>query len=427
MTTKVPFKLSTPAASGLVIPSVLSTVILALVATAMLLGGSSVSWAQTLQLGSTTFTGPNSCPQGANKSMPLANATCYTATVTGCYQQGVAIPDLAATVAVSTPPGYSQGKPGTIFLHGGGSGQDYFGVEGTSPGYAAAYYNANFQVVQIAWMGNWAANTSVATNALKYVACRPATLLHDVYARFQGSNGAMCAQGHSAGSGAMAYALAWYNAQSYLNDVVLTSGPVFADIEAGCQYPATLFPSPVVVCPTGQHGCIGKQWSDPVQYLNNDGDNGTGLHSTAWGVATATNNSSPGNCNNWMNMSTVNTSGYDQNWHTMSVTASGASYNYPHTSLYAFLCATGQSQNNSAAEGQLFYQNFKSSSQTLNYNVYRVNNCDGDEEIWGANAKIPNGTSAYTASSQSAMIQGCVKPASPQDQDAQADKDISQP
>jgi hypothetical protein len=111
----------------------------------------------------------------------------------------------------------------------------------------------------------------------------------------------------------------------------------------------------------------------------------------------------------------------------MSVTSSGASYNYPHTSLYAFLCATGQSQNNSAAEGQLFYKNFSSSSQTLNYNVYRVNNCDGDEEIWGANAKIPNGTSAYTASSKSAMIQGCVKPASPQDQDAQADRDISQP
>jgi hypothetical protein len=219
MTAKVPFKLSTPAASGLVIPSVLSTIILALAATAMLLGGSSVSWAQTLPLGSTTFTGPNSCPAGANGSTPLkisgqVVATCYTATVTGCYQQGVAIPDLAATVAVSTPPGYSQGKPGTIFLHGGGSGQDYFGVEGTSPGYAVAYYNTNFQVVQIAWMGNWAANTSVATNALKYVACRPATLLHDVYARFQGSNGAMCAQGHSAGSGAMAYALAWYNAQS---------------------------------------------------------------------------------------------------------------------------------------------------------------------------------------------------------------------
>jgi hypothetical protein len=237
----------------------------------------------------------------------------------------------------------------------------------------------------------------------------------------------MCAQGHSAGSGAMAYALAWYNAQSYLNDVVLTSGPVFADIEAGCQYPATpLFQNPVVVCPTGQHGCIGTQWSDRVQYLNNDGDNGTGFHSTAWGVASATNSSSLGNCNNWTGQGT-STSGYDQNWHTMSVTSSGASYNYPHTSLYAFLCATGQSQNNSAAEGQLFYKNFSSSSQTLNYNVYRVNNCDGDEEIWGANAKIPNGTSAYTASSKSAMIQGCVKPASPQDQDAQADRDISQP
>jgi hypothetical protein len=236
---------------------------------------------------------------------------------------------------------------------------------------------------------------------MKYEACRPASILNYVYTHIHGgaTTGGMCAQGHSAGSAAMAYALAWYGAGSYLNDVVLTSGPVYANIEAGCQYPySTQFKNPIAVCPAGQFGCIGSSWTDSVQYLATDG--------TAKFVAGETNNPA-GNCNNYTGSGSATTSD-DQNWHGMSVVSSGANYSYPNTSLYAFLCATGQSQNNSAGQGQLFYQNFTSASQALNYNVYRVDNCGGSEKIW--NGTTSDGSSAFTVSAN-AMLTSCVKPA----------------
>jgi len=45
----------------------------------------------------------------------------------------------------------------------------------------------------------------------------------------------MCALGDSAGSAAVAYSLAYYNAGSYFDNVELLSGPVLSDIEQGCQ------------------------------------------------------------------------------------------------------------------------------------------------------------------------------------------------
>lgn len=421
MTSRVPFKLAAPALSSLATSPTVSPVVIAMVAAVLMLGVSSVSWAQTnpLPLGTVTqFTEnnpPTYCPPGLNNSSPLHGATCYTATVASCpsHQTGVTIPALNATVAVSTPDPWNGG---TIFMHGGGTGEDYFDATYKGQTYATQYYNAGFQVVQMAWAGNWSDNTSdPPVTAMKYQACRPATLLNYVYANVHGgaTTGGMCAQGHSAGSAAMAYALAWYGAGSYLNDVVLSSGPVYANIEAGCQYPATLFPNPITVCPTGQHGCIGNSWTDSVQYLN-DG--------TSQAVATAT-NTPPGNCNNYTG-SGASTTSYDQNWHIMSVASAGASYSYPNTSLYAFLCATGQSQNNSAAQGQLFYTNFTSASQTLNYNVFRVNGCGGDEEIW--DGMTSNGTSAFTDSAN-ALIKGCVKPPSTQDRRLEAEREIARP
>jgi hypothetical protein len=378
----------------------------------MMLGGPSESWAQApaspLPLGQVTqFTQLSSCPQGSHGSLPLSQAVCYTATVDKCssHQSGVTIPALAATVAVSTPPNWNNG---TIFLHNGGNGEDYFGSQGANgTSYAQEYYNAGFQVIQIAWAGNWADNTNnPALKVMKYEACRPATILNYVYTQIHGgaTTGGMCAQGHSAGSAAMAYALAWYGAGSYLNDVVLTSGPVFANVEAGCQYPySAQFKNPITVCPAGQFGCIGSSWTDFVQYLDTDG--------TAKFVAGATNNPA-GNCNNYTGSGSATTAD-DQNWHGMSVVSAGANYSYPNTSLYAFLCATGQSQNNTAGQGQLFYQNFTSASQVLNYNVYRVNNCGGDEKIW--NGTTSDGSSAFTVSAN-AMLNSCVKPASAENQ-----------
>jgi len=358
-----------------------------------------------LQLGSVTAYVPASpCPPGPIGTLPLPGALCYTATVDNCSDSLGEIPALNATVAVSTPKRWNSS---TIFLHDGNTGQDYFNAGSSGLSYAQDYFNNGFQVVQLAWADDWHDNTNnPAVKSLKYEACRPATLLNYVYTHVHGgsTSGAMCAQGHSAGSAAIAFALAWYGASSYLNSVVLTSGPVYSNVEAGCQYPyAEQYESPIQVCPSkpAQFGCVDGSlggWTDSVQYLN------TPSGGTAKGVAQSTNGPPPGNCNNYTG-SRQSTTSFDQNWSDMSIVSSGASYSYPQTSLYAFLCATGQSQNNSAAQGQLFYQNFTSSSQALNYSVYRVDGCGGSESIW--DGTTANG-SAFTVSAND-MMNACTK------------------
>src|SRR2546423_14143085 len=64
-----------------------------------------------------------------------------------------------------------------------------------------------------------------------------------------------CAQGSSAGSAAIAYALAWYGAGDstvqnggYLDNVELLAGPPLSDIYEGCEYPRD---GAVTVCGTG--------------------------------------------------------------------------------------------------------------------------------------------------------------------------------
>jgi hypothetical protein len=414
MSSRVSFS-QTALAARSVIAQVLSTLSLVAIAALITVCGPSTSLAQTnpLQPGQVTQFNPASSCTAPNGSTPLTInghlvAVCYTATVTNCpsYQNGVTIPMLNALVAVSTPTNWNNG---TIFLHGGGTGEYYFDADYNGTSYATEYYNAGFQVVQIAWAGDWSNNTStppVTVKAMKYDACRPATILNYVYTSplvhlLGATNGAMCAQGHSAGSAAMAFALSWYGASSYLNDVVLTSGPVYSDIEAGCQYPAApQYVPQITVCPAGQFGCIGNSWTEYTQYLN-DGTS-----------AAVAENTYPGaNCNNYENI--TGTQGYttatqNQDWHTMSINSSGASYSYPKTSLYAFLCSpTSQdSPNNSAAQGQLFYQNFTSASHPLNYGVYRVDNCGGDELIWDGNTS--DGPSAFAVSSN-AMLNYCHK------------------
>jgi hypothetical protein len=394
-----------------------SSYIVVIALTAMLvLSCSSLSWGQGLDLGSvTSFVPVDPCPEGLHSgNRPLPEAVCYTATVDNCPDHGLGtIPPINATVAVSTP--LSNWNLSTIFLHNGSNGEDYFGQGYGGTSYAAYYYSQNFQVVQIAW----AAGTSWRDNAnqprvksMKYEACRPATLLKYVYDSIHGGStlGAMCAQGHSTGATALAYALAWYNATSYLNNVVLTSGPAQANIEAGCQYPAAQqYQNPITVCPPDQ--CIDGpippgSWLDFTQYLN------TPPNSAAQSVADFTNNPA-GNCNDWRGTHAP-TDAFNANWRGMSVVSANAVYSYPSTSVYAFLCAPPTTpyqttQNNSAAQAWLFLQKLLPPyGQTLNHGFYRVNNCTGDEEIWDGTDW--NGTTNEIAfdTSKNAMISACV-------------------
>ncbi|MGD0360159.1 MAG: hypothetical protein ABSC93_04785 [Bryobacteraceae bacterium] len=386
---------------------------------ALFLCGVLSAWGQKapLSLGTASpFELVSPCPAGKSGSLPLSGAVCYNTTISNCSNHDFSgdpsvIAPLGATIAVSTPVNWNGS---TIFMHNGSDGRDYFNQGENGLSYAQDYFNNGFQVVQPIWVGQgWQNAPGEPVQILKFEACRPATLMNAVYQNIHGGSkapGAMCAQGHSAGSAAMAYSLAWYGAAGYLADVVLTSGPVYANVEAGCQYPyAKAFKSPIEVCPPTQYGCVdGAEggWLDAAQYVASaDGD-------AAKAVAGYT--LSGANCNNWSGTGQATTATQNQDWGGMSVVSSGASYTYPATRLYAFLCATSSTgqQNNSAAQGQLFYQNFTSALHPLDYDVYRVDSCMGDEMIWFGTLPGVDNESAFTVSAQD-MIDGCVSPALP--------------
>jgi hypothetical protein len=83
-------------------------------------------------------------------------------------------------------------------------------------------------------------------------ACRPATFLNYINSSPFHSKGSMCAQGASAGSGAIGYSMAWYGAASYLKNVELIVGPVFSEIDQGCANPNAATPT---ICAAGTSYC----------------------------------------------------------------------------------------------------------------------------------------------------------------------------
>jgi hypothetical protein len=292
-----------------------------------------------------------------------------------CFQATVSCPgtvDLPVTFGYENP----NGTPlGTIFTHSGGGGTlPYNGGLGTTTDYMDSYLNAGYQVVQMAWLSPWEDVGAGFAASIATAACRPATLMQYIYQNVR-TSGAMCAQGASGGSAAIAYALAWYNASSYLDKAELISGPVFGNIEEGCVVPKSL---PVTVCPSGQFGCVGASWQDAPQYVQG----AIGLVRTWTG-----NNSCQG--------SRRTSRSSNDNWLAMSVVSGSpdVSFFYPKTAMAGWLCSNGQ--NNSAAEGQYYYTNFTDSSQTAAYSVTRIDECHGPEII--EPGKTPSGEDGFTA------------------------------
>ena len=73
------------------------------------------------------------------------------------------------------------------------------------------------------------------------------------------------------------------------------------------------------------------------------------------------------------------------------VTGLGATptFSYPDTAMSAWLCrsvAQGYGvPNNSSPQGQIFYANFTSTNHPPLYDVYAVDNCQGDENVGSGN------------------------------------------
>jgi len=196
----------------------------------------------------------------------------------------------------------------------------------------------------------------------------------------------MCAQGHSAGSGALAYALAWYNAgaatatngRGYLDKAVLTAGPVFSDIERGCEVPNNQY---TFMCESaGQVGCHGWPAQDPpgafLEYATGYKTfvNSWSGNNTAY--ACANNNHATTYDNSWFQMSIL----YDQG-------TQQPSFNYPSTTISAWLCATtapGVVVNNAGSQGQLYWAKFTNMSQAGgSLSVNGVVGCPTSEGVLG--------------------------------------------
>jgi hypothetical protein len=302
------------------------------------------------QLGSVNNVRSVACPGDFSAGM-----TCLTATVS-CPSAS----DIGVTVGYITPAGKPKGTIAT--LKGSGGTQPY------TTG-ASQFLTAGYEVVELAWASEWEDNgLPPAQKSIRSAACRPATLLLFIYNQIHRHNaaaGAMCALGDSGGSGALGYALAAYQAFSYLDKVVLTNGPVFSDIAMGCREPSS--PASVTVCPAGQFGCVGQPWSATASYqtVASSMSNWTGVTcAPATGSTTSTQNAL---------------------WKAMSIADGKAatSFSYPQTAMSGWLCsdqtANGQPENNAAAEGQVFYSRFRSTAQVPAISVNRLDSCVGED------------------------------------------------
>ena len=253
--------------------------------------------------------------------MFLQGMMCWNATV-NCPNTD----SINAVFGYKVPPQPPKVK-GTIVLFSGGPGTAPSEYADNNSNYAADYYAKGYAVVLLEWASPWekayASNTNESTLT---AACRPATLMNYISNTFLVADGPSCAQGSSAGSAAIAYAMSWYGA-SYLKNVELLSGPVLSQIDQGCAYPPK---GDVTICPSPQsdHCTTGTApWGNSPMYVHDDQlyiNSWSGLQSCAVpGVTQA-------EITQWANMSIVDG------------VASGAAavFNFPNTTKHGWLCAS---------------------------------------------------------------------------------------
>jgi hypothetical protein len=297
---------------------------------------------------------------------------------------------------------------GTIVLLSGLGGGHATESPGSEMSYTSQYTSHGYQVVQLAW--GWTAgidgpldweltNVMGGTNgpSIRNAACRPATFLH--WVRFGGlySVGGMCAQGFSAGGGALAYSLAWYGAGDatigYLDRAEMLSGPELADLKQGCAVPSY---SQTEICQSdqNQHGCV--SWTAQPPY--SEEFTGAKGNVETWSGGTAV--TGPACANNSQHTT------YDDSWFRMSLMdtedTEQPSFSYPKTTMAGWLCETTASDvmpNNSGAQGELFYLKFTTNSQAGGaYSLNGVTLCPNDpENVNGGSFNGGGAGSGFTA------------------------------
>jgi len=273
----------------------------------------------------------------------------------------------------------------------------FSGGPGTAPAdtpeqmsFAQDYLNAGYEIIQVQWNSDWEDTGSGTGTNIQYAACRPATFLKYVHDTSKlHSTGGMCAQGESAGAGAVGYALAWYGAYNWLDKVELLSGPVFSDIQQGCRADVEVPTPPVDICASSDPHCVlgGSEtdwWIGPayISFYATHVRAWTGDSSCAIPGTTTT----PTSNQNWLNQSIVNGT-------------SNATFSYPNTSIGGWVCrseADNLGPNNSAPQAELFFRQVSSGQQ---YKVYPVEACLHQENVAATGTYVPalNNISGYSA------------------------------
>jgi hypothetical protein len=269
-----------------------------------------------------------------------------------CQQITISCPQLAdAILTIGTLAGKNHK---TIFLMNGST----WTISGMGS-YAETYQHAGYTAVLAKFTNPWQAPGTGFTGNMMNAACRTSTLL-----AYVADGSPIAVQAASGGAGAFAYAVAWYGLASSVPVAEITSGPVYADIEQGCE---VLKAPDVTIVPTE-----GDSWSSQTWYQN-----GIPPNMTVYTGHTCLPHS--------------DTSGtVDQAWLDQSVNAPGAVNNFPTTYLSMWLCATSQTPNNSAGQGYLWIAQVLSS-----WSLTAMTGCSGSEDVDAA--LTPEGVTGFTA------------------------------
>jgi hypothetical protein len=280
-----------------------------------------------------------------------------------CYDLSVTCPNAAAlevSVRVTEP---NVAAKGTIVLHSGLGGTSFFNGGGNDD-LLYGYLAGGYRLVDVKWagaspLGGWWNVMSGGPQSAKAGACRPATLFKWIFDNVHGGarDKAFCGQGHSGGSAAMSYALAWYGLGDYFDYVMLTQGPPLGRMDCGCDRNAAHCTPPPLPGITGADLIDGMPLPtatingiEPIDDKCND-------HS----ITPA-------------NVKTL----YDD-----SVAAEGGVFSYPNTGLSEWYC---EQKPNGTGAGAAFYLSLVEQKPAIFYSP----NCD-TENIYQPTALLPDG------------------------------------
>jgi len=247
------------------------------------------------------------------------------------------IPPRKAELAVTR----SREARGTIFAHRGSDGRDFF----HQPRTVQRYADSGFDVVQVRWEQDW---QKTPRSGILRAACRPATVMQHVYETVHRSDKdrGYCALGHSAGGGAIAYALAHYGRASILDYAVIAAGPPFARIDYGCA-PHTYDGPPRELC-----GALPQAPMELPPYLIDPWDN-------TWTCGEPSPH--PDDL---------------ARWRADSIVSPGADFSYPRTFVDLYDCATDP--NGTAAGAFFFASQLRSEHEVTCFTDCRVEDLGDD-------------------------------------------------